>query len=426
MRISAPPIFLPLLLASASAGAVMQIPLCPGLTIVTAVSQPAGDYESIKTIEAVGAEDIRLKYSSEAMNMDSLSPTYGQTATTTVHRRLLTADLRSANLYQQIFMAESDELIPGTTSLGTSADVLQALKTKGEASLSISLAPPGQPLKADRQIRPHAYDFFTAGKLKRLGTVKVPVLVNDRSVELTAVRAHGEFVGEQSEFLFLDDEANPITLRFRLGIDSLKPMVPELKETCAQLRQTHANNPLGWAMFARDCREKPGDRDVLQVTKITYRCAASPLAGSRGGGGQGQAPDMKGDPLGEGSGVAALEEALQKSGKVDIYSIYFSFNSDAIRTQSEPTLKDLGALMRKHPEWKLTINGHTDNIGSDQYNMDLSRRRAAAVVKALTTRYGVEPGRLTSSGMGESAPKDTNETLEGRAKNRRVELIRLP
>jgi outer membrane protein OmpA-like peptidoglycan-associated protein len=419
---------IPLLLAATSADAARQIPLCPGLTIVTAVNQPTGDYESIKTLESVGAREMRLKYSSQAMNMDGLSPTAGQIVTTTVYRKILTEDQHAASQYQQVFAPDSDELIPGTTSIGTSTDVLRALKTKGEGPFSISLVPPGQPLRADRQIRPHAYDYFTAGKLKRVGTVKVPVLVNERTTELTAIQARGEFAAEQSEFLFLDDEANPLTLRFRLGIDALKPMVPELKETCAQLRKTHANNPMAWAMFARDCREKPGDRDVLQVVKITYRCAgfAPRPTGGEGPVGPGEPPVVEGDASGGGDGLSELEQALQKTGKADIYSIYFTFNSDAIREESEPTLKMVGALMRKHPDWKLTINGHTDNIASDKYNLDLSRRRAAAVVKALTTTHGVAAGRLGSAGQGEFAPVDTNETLEGRAKNRRVELIRLP
>jgi outer membrane protein OmpA-like peptidoglycan-associated protein len=142
--------------------------------------------------------------------------------------------------------------------------------------------------------------------------------------------------------------------------------------------------------------------------------------------GPGAPPVVDGDATGGADGLSELEQALQKTGKADIYSIYFSFNSDAIREESEPTLKMVGALMRKHPEWRLTINGHTDNIASDKYNLDLSRRRAAAVVKALTTTYGVPAARLGFAGQGEFAPIDTNETLEGRAKNRRVELVRLP
>lgn len=258
----------PASIMASAACVASQVPLCPGLTIVTAVSQANGDYESIKTIESVNAKELRLKYSSEAMDKDGLSPTVGQILTTTVYRRLLTEDLRSASQYQQVFVPNSDELIPGTTSLGTSTDVLRALKGKGEGPLSISLVSTVQPLRADRTIRPHAYDFFFAGKLTRVGTTRIPVLVNDRSVELTAIHARGDFAFEPAEFWFLDDEQNPLTLKFRIGIDGLKAMLPELKETCAALRKANANNPLGLGPLERDCREKPGDRDVLQVVKI--------------------------------------------------------------------------------------------------------------------------------------------------------------
>jgi outer membrane protein OmpA-like peptidoglycan-associated protein len=415
-----------LLSAAGTAAASPQIPLCAGLTVVTAVSQPTGDYESIKTVQTMGARELRLKYTSEAPSTDTLSSNYGQIVNTTIFRKLLRDDLASATLYQQIFAPNSDELIPGTTSLGTSSEVLRGLQSKGESALSISNAPTGQPLRASRETRPHAYDFFTPGKIKRVAVERIPLLVNNRTVELEAIRARGEFAGEAAEFVFLNDEANPLTLRMRLGIDALKAMAPELKETCASLRKAHGANLA--PMFANDCREKAGDRDTLQVVKIAYHCDGSPPPRAAAGEGPalpGAPPAADGSaPAGE--GVGDLEQALQKSGKADIYSIFFTFNSDAIREESEPTLKEIGALMRKHSSWRLNISGHTDNIASDTYNLDLSRRRAAAVVKALTTRHGVEASRLAYSGQGESAPRDTNETLEGRAKNRRVELIRLP
>ena len=72
------------------------------------------------------------------------------------------------------------------------------------------------------------------------------------------------------------------------------------------------------------------------------------------------------------------------------------------------------------------MNGHTDGIGGDQFNLGLSGRRSTAVKDALTKRYGVAATRLTTAGFGKSQPKDTNETLEGRARNRRVELVRIP
>lgn len=80
--------------------------------------------------------------------------------------------------------------------------------------------------------------------------------------------------------------------------------------------------------------------------------------------------------------------------------------------------------MRKHSDWKLAIEGHTDSIGTHSYNLDLSRRRAAAVSRALATSHTIGADRLSSSGAGASRPKDRNDTFEGRARTRRVELVR--
>ena len=70
------------------------------------------------------------------------------------------------------------------------------------------------------------------------------------------------------------------------------------------------------------------------------------------------------------------------------------------------------------------MNGHTDNIGGDLYNLDLSKRRATAVKQALVAQYRIAPERLSTGGFGASRPVDTNDTLAGRARNRRVELTR--
>ncbi len=89
-----------------------------------------------------------------------------------------------------------------------------------------------------------------------------------------------------------------------------------------------------------------------------------------------------------------------------------------------PVLKEIADAMITNPSWKLSVEGHTDNIGGDAYNLDLSNRRAAAVKQALGERYHIAPDRLTTVGYGASRPKESNDTLEGRARNRRVELVR--
>lgn len=119
---------------------------------------------------------------------------------------------------------------------------------------------------------------------------------------------------------------------------------------------------------------------------------------------------------------ATIEQQLEKNRKAITWGINFDFNSDMIRPVSEPVLKEIAQAMADKPDWKLTITGHTDNIGGHAYNLALSQHRSAAVKQALVERYHVNPNRLSTSGAGDSDPVDTNDTLEGRARNRRVEL----
>jgi outer membrane protein OmpA-like peptidoglycan-associated protein len=121
--------------------------------------------------------------------------------------------------------------------------------------------------------------------------------------------------------------------------------------------------------------------------------------------------------------VGALETSLTKDRRAAIYGIYFDFNSATIKPQSEATLHTIAEVMNKNPGWSLNVEGHTDNIGGDARNQELSARRAAAVRSSLIQR-GISEGRLVTAGYGASVPRDTNATLAGRARNRRVELTR--
>ena len=124
--------------------------------------------------------------------------------------------------------------------------------------------------------------------------------------------------------------------------------------------------------------------------------------------------------------TSRLERQLASGQPAEVYDIYFDYNESTITPQSDLTLRTLGDIMRRHPDWKLDVVGHTDSIGgTGASNAALSARRAAAVKDALSSRYGVAAGRLTTRGAGGGQPIATNATLEGRAKNRRVELRRL-
>jgi len=87
-------------------------------------------------------------------------------------------------------------------------------------------------------------------------------------------------------------------------------------------------------------------------------------------------------------------------------------------------LKEIAATLKQHPELKIEVQGHTDNVGKPDANLKLSQARADAVKQALTTEYGINPSQLTSKGYGDTKPATDNKTAEGRANNRRVELVK--
>ena len=115
---------------------------------------------------------------------------------------------------------------------------------------------------------------------------------------------------------------------------------------------------------------------------------------------------------------------INAQGRVALYGIYFDFDKSEVKPESDPTLKEISKLLSENPTLKLYVVGHTDNVGDYNYNMKLSQSRAEAVVKVLVSKYGVDNKRLTPAGVGPLAPVTTNDTEEGKAKNRRVELIK--
>jgi len=116
--------------------------------------------------------------------------------------------------------------------------------------------------------------------------------------------------------------------------------------------------------------------------------------------------------------------SIADSGKVALYGIYFDTDSDNIKETSAPTLQEISRLLTDNPDLNLIVVGHTDNQGSYDYNMDLSRRRAGAVANSLSGDYGVNSSRLRSAGVGYLAPAASNADDAGKQLNRRVELVR--
>ncbi|HET7602091.1 MAG TPA: OmpA family protein [Gemmatimonadales bacterium] len=341
-----------------------SVPLCPGLTLVTAVNGPEGDYESIKTIASADARGIAVTYSAQVPTKN------GSLRNWNMRRVMLREDLGAATFYAHYFHSNGSDTIPGSTTLGVSTAVLRSLKRTGTAEITL-VEGGNYGFPADRSKAPNLYDYEETWKLRRVGTEPVRVTVNDSMVALPAVHARGSYLGAQVDFWFLDDEENPLTLAygFASGGDALSE---------------------AWN---------------LRTVKIAWHCTGSSRTASE-------------------ERILRLERALREQHRAVVYDLFFDFNSERIRPESEPTLRDIAEVLRRNPDWTLSIEGHTDNVASERYNLELSGRRAAAVKAALATRLRIAGTRLSTAGFGEASPRDRNDTLEGRARNRRVELVR--
>lgn len=120
-----------------------------------------------------------------------------------------------------------------------------------------------------------------------------------------------------------------------------------------------------------------------------------------------------------------MAEEIEKTGRVAVYGIQFAFAKADVAPASAAVLEEIARLLRARPEWKLKVEGHTDAVGKAKDNLELSRRRAAAVKAWLVSKHGIEAGRLAAEGYGDTRPVADNATDDGRAKNRRVELSKL-
>lgn len=328
------------------------IPLVAGLTITTAKSDAAGDYEPLLTVRSVTPEAYTMSYSAEYP--DALR---GGTRELTVVRKIPLADHRAARCTRAAFREGDAEVFPGTTVFFSSA-VLNDLRANGKAAITM--------VQVNSLFGLANFEQNYTGTLSRVEpqSVLLPVLVNGREAELPAIHARARLADgdkvERHDMFILDEPENPIVLRSRRGTGS------------------------GYS---------------FRVVKIDF-----------------PVPD---------DAATSIERSLAEDRKAVVYGIYFAFASAKIRPESERVLQEIADAMQANPGWALRIDGHTDSIGSDDANLKLSRERAEAVMAALVKRYGIAADRFTSGGYGERSPKDTNDTPEGRARNRRVELVRL-
>lgn len=355
-----------------------SIPLRAGLTTVEAIVMTTGDAEMITRVDRVDAEGIRITYSGQFLTSrgdDPLSTLLGGKTSTAKPelgrvkgvRLIRRADLESARHSQTQFSNNQPEVFPGTTSFNLSTLVFNELKARGQSEFSCSCAP-GAP-----------------GALGGLASVFGDVLGN--SPDGKPLAAFAKLSGTLRR-------VEPTPVPYPVILNDVRMTLPTI----------HAKGRLGTEESEFYFLDDPQNRMMLsgkvgpqtgRVVKIAFPTETPRIA-----------------------------TELAKTGRVDVYGIYFDFGSATLRPESEPVLKEIADALTKNAAWKVKIDGHTDNIGGDAANLDLSRRRAASVRDALVNRFKVSTARLATDGFGASRPKEPNNTPEGRARNRRVELVR--
>ena len=365
------------------------IPLVKGVVAVAAVSQPPlGDYEAITTISDVSSSEVLLKYSADIpppkkdtgllAAAQEKNPDQSQESRKVSSSRVVDViDLQHAHAAAQYTEDGKAEHFPGTTPGGASTEVLSQLHAGRQVEFHFAADPLSGWMQFGAQVLGQKNEGPTITQYAGLPmfacdlhqveptALGVPVLLNDERVELPAVHAMCSLGGgEEAHFYFLDQPSNPLSLAFQLGPDSTRAQVIKI---------------------------------TLPPPQTEQKTSAEP---------------------------SPMELALAEKKPVEVYSLYFDFNKATIKPESEAVLQQIAGILRKYPDWTLNVSGHTDNIGGDASNLSLSQRRAAAVKDALVSRYAIAPGRLVTHGYGASVPIETNATLEGRARNRRVELQR--
>ena len=209
---------------------------------------------------------------------------------------------------------------------------------------------------------------MVSGTLRATTRVKFPVLLNGARVQLDAIHATGQMalggVSRPFETVILDHPTFPLSLRVAYGArGGAIPFTPEFT------------------------------REIVRID-VPIETPARTAAG-----------------------------VLEKTCRLEVPGIYFDFNLATLKPESTRGLADMAAVLEQLGDRTFVIEGHTDSIGGDRYNEQLSARRADAVKAALVSDHRVAATRLSTAGFGKRRPIESNDTLAGRARNRRVELV---
>jgi outer membrane protein OmpA-like peptidoglycan-associated protein len=351
--------------AGSSGTAARLVPLVAGLRLTSVNHYPDGDRENVVTLAEVSPEGVLYQWHYR-------DPRPGVTAPPqTLGRFVSAADLAGAPRLNQVFSSGERDETPGYTAMSLSRASYAAALAGDSVRYTVtdlSGAPLGGGILVSLASEMANPRVTLRGALARVSSApeSLTVLVDGRPTALPALHLRGSFVFQErtvaGDFWVLADSADPLILR----------------ET-------------GTA----------GGRDDGSEWRL-IRIDRPP--------GSGLSPGLEGD--------------LERECRTELPGVYFAFASAELAPESHATLDGLARLLARHPDWKVTIEGHTDSIGDPAANQALSRRRAEAVRSALVSEFQVPAERLGADGFGADRPRESNATLEGRARNRRVEVAR--
>lgn len=359
------------------------VPLVTGLAVVGSVREPAGDYESVRRVTGIASDRVAFTITADRPGKKGELPEQIQAS-----RTVLMTDLKSARTLKVRISSgiDAEEVYPGTTTSQLSTAGLTEIRASGHTTLTFVDDGTG------------GLNAATAGILEKMmvaaggGAVSAD---SAKSVGALAIAQGGAGFTATGTMTSVEPGVVPVSIL-------VNNIVVALPARHIRGTLTGEDGDKKADMYVLDDPANPivlqfrVGEDSMTVVRIDW-------------------PDA--------STTKNMEAALAARKPVDIYGIYFAYNSAEIRPQSDSTLDAIAAMMKREPTWKLNVTGHTDNVGGDASNLALSERRSASVKAALVSR-GIVAARLETGGSGASSPRATNTTLEGRAQNRRVELSR--
>lgn len=347
-------------LPAAAQETLSRIPLVPGLTMMSSLHFPEGDRENV--VEVGSVDSSGASYTWRLLEVRE----GGDTLMERFGRRVRANDLAGAPRLDPVFKASDPEERPGYTAFSISSAVYTELRDRGTAPYSVT------------SIESSTGVAGAAAAALGLG------LAHDRA------RYRGTLT-----------RASPTPESFPLLVDGRRVAVPALHLTGTFTKGLRRLQYEFWVLADSAhplLLRTVVEQHVFQMVRVNFPSDAS--------------------------GVATLERELDTACRIELPGVYFAFNSARIDPASDHSLAGLARVLAGHPEWVMTVEGHTDSIGTAAANQQLSQRRAEAVRARLAQRHGVNTSAWNAVGYGPSRPREPNGTIEGRARNRRVELVR--